>query len=125
MEDNGVKREAARGILTEEELETVLDELKDKVLLLQVGSKACTRCPAFASAVAALAETHQFEWAYCDAHSEDTDLPELYGITQLPAFVMHAPNLKAPIIAANATAEQVAEAVVANCTPVFTTDADF
>lgn len=55
-------------------------------ILLQLGSEKCLECPAFTEAVAALAEEYIFEWRYCDAH-EEGDIPETYGITQLPAVV--------------------------------------
>ena len=55
-------------------------------ILLQLGSEKCLQCPAFTEAVAALAEEYIFEWRYCDAH-EEGDIPETYGITQLPAVV--------------------------------------
>ena len=56
-------------------------------ILLQLGSEACVKCPAFTKAVAALAEEYEFEWRYCDAHDEG-DIPETHGITKLPAVVI-------------------------------------
>jgi len=56
-------------------------------ILLQVGSEACVKCPAFTEAVEALAEEYEFEWRYCDAH-EEGDIPEAHGITKLPAVVI-------------------------------------
>ena len=56
-------------------------------ILLQVGSEACVKCPAFTEAVGALAEQYEFEWRYCDAH-EEGDIPEAHGITKLPAVVI-------------------------------------
>lgn len=56
-------------------------------ILLQVGSEACTKCPAFTEAVETLAEEYEFVWRYCDAH-EEGDIPEAHGITRLPAVVL-------------------------------------
>lgn len=114
-------------IVTEEELTTAA-EARTTSLLLQVGSDACERCPAFHTAVAALKETHQFQWAYCDAHDADTDVPEAFAITRLPAFVLYAPDPaghQTPIVVANASPEQLQTAVSKTCIPVFTVDADF
>lgn len=58
-----------------------------RVLLLQVGSESCVKCPAFGEAVASLAREYEFEWYYCDAHG-DTDVPETHGISKLPAVVI-------------------------------------
>ena len=59
-----------------------------RVLLLQVGSESCVKCPAFGEAVASLANEYEFGWYYCDAHDDDTDIPEAHGITKLPAVVI-------------------------------------
>lgn len=56
-------------------------------LLLQVGSEACVKCPAFTEAVEALTKEYEFAWRYCDAH-EEGDIPEAHGITKLPAVVI-------------------------------------
>lgn len=56
-------------------------------ILLQVGSEACVKCPAFTEAVESLVDEYEFEWRYCDAH-EDGDIPETHGITKLPAVVI-------------------------------------
>lgn len=56
-------------------------------LLLQVGSEACVKCPAFTDAVETLTKEYEFAWRYCDAH-EEGDIPEAHGITKLPAVVI-------------------------------------
>jgi thioredoxin-like negative regulator of GroEL len=116
-----------QSILSEEEFEALKIESDSKQLplLLQLGSAACTRCPAFHGTVAALKETHQFAWVYGDAHHQDTELPELFDVKQLPAYVLYTPGNTEPVVVANASPEQVEGAVKAACAPVFTTDADF
>tara|TARA_B100001175_G_C19498174_1_gene636533 strand:+ start:2101 stop:2490 length:390 start_codon:yes stop_codon:yes gene_type:complete len=85
-------------------------------ILLQVGSEACVKCPAFTEAVAALAEEYDFEWRYCDAH-EEGDIPEKEGITQLPAMVLifHDKFCRMRRIAQQADAAQLREAVDKLC----------
>jgi len=56
-------------------------------ILLQVGSEACVKCPAFTEAVQALGEEYEFGHYYCDA-PEGGDIPETHGITKLPAVVI-------------------------------------
>ena len=114
-------------VLTEDEFEAQkqVADSSGCTLLLQLGSAACTRCPAFHDAIAELAATHQFTWLYCDAHHEDTDLPELFQIKQLPAFVIYTSKESEPLVVANAGPIQLRHHVVQTCTPVFTTDADF
>ena len=110
-------------VLTEEEFKALV--AKGGVVLLQVGSKPCVRCPAFRAAIVELTKTHQFTWYYCDAHDDETDIPETYEITKLPAFVMCFEALGSPLVVANATIEQLTEAVQKHCLPVFRVDADF
>ena len=111
-------------ILTEEEFDA---EKEKGVLLLQLGSEKCTRCPAFHAAIAKLTESHNFIWAYCDAHHQDTDLPELFSVTQLPAFVLYNPRVgtEQQVVVANASPEQVKAVVFKECAPKLITDADF
>ena len=111
-------------VLTEEDYEKAKVDLP-KPLLLQLGSAACERCPAFHDAIAALKETHQFKWVYCDAHHQDADLPEFFSVARLPAFVLYNPGTEQPLVVANASPEQLHDAVSKTCTPVFTLDADF
>jgi thioredoxin-like negative regulator of GroEL len=56
-------------------------------VLLQVGSEACVKCPAFTEAFEALHGEYEFAWRYCDAHA-DGDIPEAHGISKLPAVVI-------------------------------------
>lgn len=93
-------------------------------LLVQIGSPACERCPAFAEEIAKLAHTHQFVWVYCNAHADDQELTEHFTIAQLPAFVLKK-GCDDPLVVANATLDQLRDAVGAGCTPVLTLDADF
>lgn len=95
-------------------------------VLLQFGSEACTRCPAFHKAVAELKTTHNFIWAYCDAHDEDTDLVELFGITKLPALVLYSPEKRdQPLVIANASPVELQDAVKTRCMPCLQLDEDF
>ena len=110
-------------VLTEEEFKARV--AKGGVVLLQIGSKPCVRCPAFKDAILKLTRTRQFIWLYCDAHDDETDIPETYGITKLPAFVMCSEALGSPLVVANATIEDLNEAVQKHCLPVFLVDADF
>ena len=94
-----------------------------RVVLVQVGSDACVRCPAFGAAVAELKQTYEFDWFYCDAHDEECELVEYFQIRQLPAFVIVA--VGKPEVVANATPADVAEAVKRICLPTFVTNLDF
>jgi thiol-disulfide isomerase/thioredoxin len=93
--------------------------------LLQVGSDACTRCPDFSRTLEKLHSKYQFRWAYNDAHNEDTDLPEYFSITKLPAFVLKLEDSDSPLVVANASIGQVEDAVRGACTPVLKLDEDF
>tara|TARA_Y100000389_G_scaffold204734_1_gene259291 strand:+ start:7297 stop:7650 length:354 start_codon:yes stop_codon:yes gene_type:complete len=117
-------------MLTADEFESAKISAKTSQtpLLLQIGSATCERCPAFHDAIAKLKGTHQFTWAYCDAHHQDTDLPEHFAVTQLPAFVTYdatGNSLGNHVVVANASIEQLTQSVTSICTPVFTTDAEF
>lgn len=96
-----------------------------KTLLLQMGSESCVKCPAFAEAIVALGELYQFEWVYCDAHHEDSDLPEHFAVTQLPAVVVVGPDDRAPSVIANASHEALGLIVREKCAPVLRLDEDF
>lgn len=93
--------------------------------LLQVGSDACTRCPEFSRTLEKLHSKYQFRWAYNDAHNEDTDLPEYFCITKLPAFVLKLGESNSPLVVANASIRQVEDAVQGACMSVLNLDADF
>ena len=114
-------------VVTEEDYEAQKEaaHAKGVPLLLQVGSEKCERCPAFHDAIAALTATHRFAWVYCDAHNPDTELTEKFAITKLPAFVIDTYGSDSEHVVANASPEQLAEAVAAKCTPVLQLDADF
>lgn len=110
-----------------EEVETARREGAAPVLLLQVGASSCKRCPPVADALRALSATHEFTWLYCDAHA-DTDLPELYGVSRLPAVVLVDANADPgaePHVLVQATAEQVVELVHDRCARVLVLDEDF
>ena len=96
---------------------------RNTVLLCQVGSKACPRCPPVAEGIAALQHEFNFASAYCDANA--SELPEHFSISRLPAVVLAPVDGTAPIVVANATLEDVTIAVRAHCCPLFTTDAEF
>lgn len=116
-----------KSILTEEEFDTLKAEAtaKNEAVLLQLGSEACTRCPAFSTAISELKDTHVFRWVYGDAHATDTELPELFSVTQLPALILYTPGAIEPLVVPNASPDQLTEHVYRHCYPVFTTDADF
>jgi len=94
-------------------------------MLLQFGSQACARCPAFESMVAELATKYQFKWYYVDAAHPDTDLPEHFSITKLPAFVLYTHTTDEPVVQTAATPGGVRAAVAEACRPVLVLDAEF
>lgn len=114
-------------MLTEEEFDDGVAESVSSgcPLLLQLGSERCERCPAFHAAIAELKGVYNFTWTYCDAHHQDADLPERFGITKLPAFVLHVKGTAEPLVVANASPEQLKAAVTQQCPPILTLDADF
>ena len=114
-------------MLTEEEFDKGVEASNQSglPLLLQLGSEKCERCPAFHAAIAELKSAYNFTWTYCDAHNPDTDLPERFSITRLPAFVLHHTGSAEPLVVANASPEQLQAAVSKKCTPILTLDADF
>lgn len=98
-------------------------------LVLQFGSAACPRCPAFGDALAALCASHRVSRAYCNAHDED-DLVEHFNILSLPAFVLvhkmkDTERESSPLVVGSATPCQLRDAVVAVARPVLQLDADF
>ena len=114
-------------MLTEEDLATKKLEATAACtpLLLQLGSDVCERCPAFHTAIAQLGNEYRFTWYYCDAHHQDTDLPEALEVTKLPAFLLYTPGSTSDYVVANASIKDLTEAVRDGCLPVFTQDADF
>lgn len=98
---------------------------EDQTTVLQVGSEACAKCPAFTSALSKLNDAYHFRWAYSDAHSDDADICEHFSITQLPAFVLQSPKSESPVVFANATRAQLEDAVRGACRPVLKLDEDF
>ena len=95
------------------------------LVLLQFGSPVCTRCPAFSEKLAQLAEVHDFEWFYCDAHDEN-DLVEHFGITKLPAYVITKRGSHHPVAAREAaTPEEVHESLKKFSTQNFRLDVEF
>ena len=114
-------------ILTVDEFDAASAALKGtgKTLLLQMGSESCTKCPAFVEAIAALGTQYHFEWYYCDAHHEDSDLPEHFEVKQLPAVVVLDAQDERPSVVANATHEALEELVKKKCPPILTLDEDF
>jgi hypothetical protein len=114
-------------VLTDEEYEEgkeVADSTK-VTLLVQLGSDACVRCPAFQKEISKLTATYNFRWLYCDAHDADSNRPEHFNITQLPAVVVYDPSSKEHEVVANADAATLRAVVVSRCRPAFTTNADF
>ena len=111
-------------VITEEEFDAS-KEASSGMVLLQVGSDACERCPAFGAAVAELKTVYNFKWLYCDAHHVDTDIPEALEITKLPAFAFYNPGPKEQIVVANASPDNVRQVVAKECTPILQLDADF
>ena len=92
-------------------------------LLVQFGSEVCPRCPQFGEAIAAHRADFKFEWRYVNAH--DSELPEHFGITKLPAYVLVVPGEAGRIVVANATEEQLHIDVRAHCPAVLKLDEDF
>jgi thioredoxin-like negative regulator of GroEL len=111
-------------VTVEEYSQWVTDQSGSNATLLQFGSQACSRCPAFGKEIESLCNKYQFRWAYNDAHHNDTDLPEHFIITQLPAFVLKI-GTGPPVVVNNSTPDQVVSTVSGKCTPVLTLDDDF
>lgn len=112
-------------IVTVEDLEReqqIADDEKT-ALLVQLGAEACQRCPPASAALEALSREYQFRWVYCDAHDPNTELPEHYNASKLPALVVYKDGHST--VAEDATVQRLGELVRAACTPVFTADADF
>ena len=116
---------AGGALSTVEEYDACVQESKDggTVLLLQLGSDACPKCPEFGKAIEAHVADFKFVWYYCDAH--DSELPEHFGITNLPAYVLVSAADDEAVVVANATAEQLQEHMRAHCPRVLQLDADF
>ena len=94
--------------------------------LLQLGSEACVRCPAFKIAIRDMQALYKFRWAYSDVHNDDADLPEHFGITKLPAFVFNSRDgINQPIVMAGARIDQMRKVVRDSCTPILLLDEDF
>lgn len=111
---------------TLEELSALNSDNKHPVLV-QFGSASCPRCPDFGRAIEALCPLWYFDWYYCDAHGQDTDLVEHYGITKLPAFVLtgEVAGSSVTLTVANAKIHHVERAIREHCKPALKTDADF
>ena len=114
-------------VLTEEEYEEAKEVANNTstVLVVQLGSEACTRCPAFHDAVAALTKQFVFRWVYCDAYDADSNLPEHFDIKQLPGLVVYDPQSKEHEVRANADAGTLHDLVAAVARPTLSLDADF
>ena len=113
-----------RFVRTVEEVEAArAATARGRPLLLVVKAAWCERCPAFGAAVGELATRYDFEYCYADAN--DTDLTEHYDITQLPAFVLYTAPDAAPVVRGAATPAQVTESVEGHCAPCLVLDADF
>ena len=95
-------------------------------VVIQFGSEACPRCPAFKQCVSTLKKSYNFKWYYVDAHS--SDLPEHLQITMLPAAVLlsalNSTNTHV-VCLNNASTSQLTEAVQTHCMPILKLDDDF
>lgn len=98
-------------------------EMASEPVLLQCGSPACVKCPAFSSQIETLKATHKFTHVYVDTHNCEEDLLDELQVTQLPAYTLvHGDKAWAQQAA---SPEHVATAVKDVCPPVLVLDEDF
>lgn len=115
---------AAATIHTLKEWEACKRELcGGEVLLLQMGSPGCERCPAVSERIQALKTERKFKHVYCNIHAAEEDLYEELRVTQLPAYVLITGDKT--LAGEAATPEQVAQEVHSVCPGVLLLDADF
>ena len=108
-----------------EEFQEQARKTEATLVLLQFGSPTCTLCPAFSEKLTQLAEVHDMEWLYCDAHDEN-DLVEHFGITKLPAYAITKRGSHHPVeVKEAATPEEVHESLKKFSTQNFRLDVDF
>lgn len=117
------KPTAEKTIRTLEEWEACKD-VKGPVLLLQCGSPVCEKCPGFTQKIEELKLLFHFQHVYVNTHDAEEEFIDELQVTKLPAYFLVA-NKTQLAHAQSASPDLLAAAVTCNCTPVFTTDADF
>ena len=114
-------------IVTVEDWEATCTRVKatNNVVVLQIGSDWCERCPAMHECIKVLQSHFRFEWFYTDA--ANTELSEHFEISKLPAVVIFKPGATEDgIWKQQAVAIPVVQqAVKLICPAVFVTDVDF
>ncbi len=93
-------------------------------IVVQFGSKPCTRCPPVTDVISQMQATHQFRYAYIDVHEAEHDLMEQFGISKLPAYALYAGTSLLQTAQA-VTPEAVQSAVSKECLPILKMDEDF
>ena len=93
------------------------------MILLQIGSQACARCPAVSDAIRNMQRSFEFEWVYADAL--DSDVVEQFKIKTLPAFVIVQNNNNEPYVKTGASPHDVETSLAAYCSRKLVLDADF
>ena len=93
-------------------------------IVIQFGSKPCTRCPPVTEMLSQMQATHQFRYAYIDVHDAEHDLMEQFEISQLPAYALYAGTSLLQTGQA-VTPEAVQTVVNQTCLPIFKMDEDF
>ena len=122
MDSGEMKQE--RSIVRLDDFEAFLESNPTATIFVKISSEQCTRCPAFADAVAELADHYAFTRIDLDIRHVDNDLMEHVDVYILPAFIIYRAGEEL-IKLQNASVEQLADTVAAHCFPHLTLDADF
>lgn len=110
-------------LLSSDEFDTLKESVQTP-LLVQFGSKPCTRCPIFTERIVSMQQSHQFTHVYIDVHEAEEELLSAFNVSQLPAYALIA-RKEVASKKQSATPDDVQEAIVAHCLPVLTMDDDF
>lgn len=96
---------------------------RHEVLLLQMGSPACTKCPAFSTTITKLKLAHRFTHVYVNTHDAEEDLLDDLQVTQLPAYrlVTEGEDLQEQAVAP----DKLSSVVARHCPPVLRLDDEF
>ena len=116
--------DAAKRVLVSLEEFQKLQSSPGATIVVQFGSKPCTRCPPVTEVISQMQSTHQFRYAYIDVHDAEHELMELFGISKLPAYALYAGTSLLQTAQA-VTPEAVQSAVAKECLPILKMDEDF
>lgn len=96
---------------------------EQSVIVLQLGSPACTKCPPFTTRIDALKQRYNFTHVYANTHACEEDLLAELEVAQLPAYkvVRNGQVWQAQ----GATPDQVTGVIESVCPPVLVLDEDF